>query len=94
MKVGFIVALIVLSPEGKVLMTLGTAGVPGRGPNTFNEPNAIDRISQLKSQAILRLRSYMEERWPVERGAQVCGPWNRCLCAMSGETLLNGTAPV
>jgi sugar lactone lactonase YvrE len=27
-----------LSPEGKVLMTLGRAGVAGRGPDTFNEP--------------------------------------------------------
>jgi RNA polymerase sigma factor for flagellar operon FliA len=27
------------------------------------------RISQLKSQAILRLRSYMTKRWPIERGA-------------------------
>lgn len=27
------------------------------------------RVSQLKSQAILRLRSYLEERWPMERGA-------------------------
>ncbi|HTT65332.1 MAG TPA: FliA/WhiG family RNA polymerase sigma factor [Bryobacteraceae bacterium] len=26
------------------------------------------RISQLKSQAILRLRAYMAKRWPVERG--------------------------
>ena len=26
------------------------------------------RISQLKSQAILRLRSYLEKRWPIERG--------------------------
>jgi RNA polymerase sigma factor for flagellar operon FliA len=26
------------------------------------------RISQLKSQAILRLRSFMEKRWPMERG--------------------------
>jgi RNA polymerase sigma factor for flagellar operon FliA len=26
------------------------------------------RISQLKSQAILRLRSYLEKRWPLERG--------------------------
>jgi RNA polymerase sigma factor for flagellar operon FliA len=26
------------------------------------------RISQLKSQAILRLRSYMQKRWPVKRG--------------------------
>jgi RNA polymerase sigma factor for flagellar operon FliA len=27
------------------------------------------RVSQLKSQAILRLRSYLEKRWPTERGA-------------------------
>lgn len=27
------------------------------------------RISQLKSQAILRLRSYLEKRWPIEKGA-------------------------
>ncbi len=27
------------------------------------------RISQLKSQAILRLRSYIQKRWPQERGA-------------------------
>lgn len=27
------------------------------------------RISQLKSQAILRLRSYLEKRWPNQRGA-------------------------
>ena len=27
------------------------------------------RVSQLKSQAILRLRSYLEECWPIERGA-------------------------
>lgn len=27
------------------------------------------RVSQLKSQAILRLRSYLEHRWPLERGA-------------------------
>jgi len=27
------------------------------------------RISQLKSQAILRLRTYIEKRWPMERGA-------------------------
>jgi RNA polymerase sigma factor for flagellar operon FliA len=26
------------------------------------------RISQLKSHAILRLRAYMERRWPRERG--------------------------
>ena len=28
------------SPEGKVLMTLGKAGVPGDGPDTFNQPNS------------------------------------------------------
>jgi RNA polymerase sigma factor FliA len=28
------------------------------------------RISQLKSQAILRLRSYMEKRWPMDHGAR------------------------
>jgi RNA polymerase sigma factor FliA len=27
------------------------------------------RVSQLKSQAILRLRSYLEMRWPLQRGA-------------------------
>ncbi|HMD50624.1 MAG TPA: sigma-70 family RNA polymerase sigma factor, partial [Bryobacteraceae bacterium] len=27
------------------------------------------RISQLKSQAILRLRTYIRKRWPLERGA-------------------------
>ena len=27
------------------------------------------RISQLKSQAILRLRSYIQKRWPLQRGA-------------------------
>ena len=26
------------------------------------------RVSQLKSQAILRLRTYMERRWPAKRG--------------------------
>jgi len=29
------------SPEGKVLMTLGTAGVAGEGPNTFNGPTDV-----------------------------------------------------
>ena len=29
------------SPDGKVLMTLGKAGVPGDGPDTFNQPNAV-----------------------------------------------------
>jgi len=27
------------------------------------------RISQLKSQAILRLRAYIEKRWPIQKGA-------------------------
>ena len=27
------------------------------------------RVSQLKSQAILRLRSYLKKKWPMERGA-------------------------
>ncbi len=29
------------SPEGKVLMTLGKAGVSGDGPDTFNRPSAV-----------------------------------------------------
>ena len=29
------------NPEGKVLMTLGKAGVAGDGPDTFNQPNAV-----------------------------------------------------
>ncbi len=29
------------------------------------------RISQLKSQAILRLRSYLQKRWPMEKGARL-----------------------
>ena len=29
------------NPEGKVLMTLGTAGVAGDGPNTFNAPSDV-----------------------------------------------------
>src|SRR6185503_74111 len=29
------------SPEGKVLLTLGTAGVPGDGPNQFNQPSDV-----------------------------------------------------
>jgi sugar lactone lactonase YvrE len=29
------------SPDGKVLMTLGTPGVPGNPPNALNEPNAV-----------------------------------------------------
>jgi RNA polymerase sigma factor for flagellar operon FliA len=31
------------------------------------------RISQLKSQAILRLRSYIEKRWPMQKGAPLKG---------------------
>jgi sugar lactone lactonase YvrE len=30
-----------LSPQGKVLMTLGKAGVAGNGPDTFDQPNAV-----------------------------------------------------
>lgn len=30
-----------LSPTGKVLMTLGKAGVPGNGPDTFDQPSGI-----------------------------------------------------
>jgi sugar lactone lactonase YvrE len=29
------------SPNGRVLMTLGTAGVSGDGPDTFNQPSAV-----------------------------------------------------
>jgi len=29
------------TPEGKILMTLGKAGVAGDGPDTFNQPNAV-----------------------------------------------------
>src|ERR1022692_918244 len=29
------------SPDGKVLMTLGKAGVAGDGPDTFDQPNAV-----------------------------------------------------
>jgi len=29
------------SPDGKVLMTLGKAGVPGDGPDTFNQPSDV-----------------------------------------------------
>jgi sugar lactone lactonase YvrE len=29
------------SPNGKILMTLGKAGVPGDGPDTFNRPSAV-----------------------------------------------------
>ncbi len=30
-----------LSPDGKVLMSLGKAGIAGDGPDTFNEPNSV-----------------------------------------------------
>ena len=30
-----------LDPHGKVLMTLGKAGVPGKGPDTFNQPTDV-----------------------------------------------------
>jgi sugar lactone lactonase YvrE len=33
--------VIKFSPQGKVLMRLGKAGVPGAGPDTFNEPNDV-----------------------------------------------------
>jgi streptogramin lyase len=32
---------IKFSPDGKVLMTLGKPGVPGDGPDTFNQPSAV-----------------------------------------------------
>lgn len=34
-------AVVKFSPEGKVLMRLGTAGVAGDGPDTFNQPSDI-----------------------------------------------------
>ena len=33
--------VIKFSPEGKVLLTLGKAGVAGDGPDTFNQPNDV-----------------------------------------------------
>jgi len=33
--------VIKFSPDGKVLMTLGKAGVPGDGPDTFNQPDDV-----------------------------------------------------
>jgi sugar lactone lactonase YvrE len=33
--------VIKFSPDGKVLMTLGKAGVAGDGPDTFNQPNDV-----------------------------------------------------
>jgi RNA polymerase sigma factor for flagellar operon FliA len=35
------------------------------------------RISQLKSQAILRLRTYIAKRWPMEKGAPLPAPEGR-----------------
>ena len=29
------------SPEGELLMSLGTPGIPGKGPNQFNQPNDV-----------------------------------------------------
>ena len=33
--------VVKFSPDGKILMTLGKAGVPGDGPDTFNRPAAV-----------------------------------------------------
>ncbi len=33
--------VIKFSPDGKALMTLGTPGVPGNGPNSFNAPSDV-----------------------------------------------------
>ena len=33
--------VVKLSPDGEVLMTLGTPGVPGDGPNSFNAPSDV-----------------------------------------------------
>ncbi len=33
--------VVKFSPDGKVLMTLGKAGVPGNTPDTFNRPSAV-----------------------------------------------------
>lgn len=33
--------VVKFSPEGKVLLTLGKAGVPGDGPDTFNQPSDV-----------------------------------------------------
>lgn len=33
--------VVKFSPEGKVLMTLGKAGVVGDGPDTFNRPSGV-----------------------------------------------------
>jgi len=33
--------VVKFSPEGKVLMTLGKPGVPGDGPDTFNQPSDV-----------------------------------------------------
>ncbi len=33
--------VVKLSPDGEILMTLGTSGVTGRGTNTFNRPSGV-----------------------------------------------------
>lgn len=33
--------VIKFSPEGKILMTLGTPGIPGNGPDSFNAPSDV-----------------------------------------------------
>ncbi len=33
--------VVKFSPEGKVLLTLGKAGVAGDGPDTFNQPSDV-----------------------------------------------------
>ena len=33
--------VVKFSPDGEVLMTLGKAGVPGEGPDTFNQPSDV-----------------------------------------------------
>lgn len=40
-KAGIGQQVIKFSPDGKVLMKLGKAGVAGNGPDTFNEPSAV-----------------------------------------------------
>ncbi len=45
------------SPDGKVLMTLGKAGAPGNGPDTFNMPTVLSRcqggISRLDTRSLI-----------------------------------------
>lgn len=37
--------VIKFSPEGKVLLALGKAGVAGNGPDTFNRPSAVTTLA-------------------------------------------------